>query len=164
MDWPTEIGTFCFLRNEGRTLFFYRNRGKNDMHQGFYVPPGGHFNRGERGIDCVEREFKEETGLIIKPRLRQIVMFYNKDRVLGGRTDKPDWYVEVFEANEFRGKLKPEKKGDKLVWVKDSRLSRLRRYDCDKVIFGLLDMEGIYETRFKYRGHRLVRISATRVD
>ena len=87
MDWPTELGTVCFIRKDNQTLFFYRNRGEVvDMHHGFHVPPGGHFNRGEMGIDCARREVKEETGLeiISEPRLlaAQDIMTSDKEHVV----------------------------------------------------------------------------------
>jgi 8-oxo-dGTP diphosphatase len=169
MDWPTEIGTFCFLHRNlngsNQTLYIERGGGEvKDMHHGFHVPPGGHFKRGERGIDCVIREFREETGLIIKnPKLRQIVMFYNKDRILGGKTDRPDWYVEVYEANEFEGKLKAERKKDKLVWIDDSQMQNLNVYECDRRIIKLLTEEGVYNVLVKYDGIDLETFDSVRI-
>ncbi|MDO8460385.1 MAG: NUDIX domain-containing protein [Nanoarchaeota archaeon] len=55
--------TMCFLKDKEKILFIYRNKGDNDIHNGRYVPPGGKTERGERGIDCIKREFKEEVGL-----------------------------------------------------------------------------------------------------
>lgn len=165
MDWPTEIGTLCFLRVDGKTLYFYRERGEEDIHNGLYVPPGGHFNRGERGIDCAAREFLEETGLKVRNlKLRQIVTFFNQDRVLGGRMDRPDWVVEVYEAKEFEGELKPERPGEKVVWVDDSSLDSLKMHECDRKILGLLMKEGVYEVLVKYRGESLERFDSVRVD
>jgi len=164
MEWPTEIGTMCFLRYNEKTLFFYRERGAEDIHNGWYVPPGGHFDRGERGIDCVIREFGEETGLRINnPKLRQIVMFFNKDRILGGKKDRPDWYVEVYEANQFEGVLKPERKGEKLIWVEDKNVGSLKIYECDRKIFDLLSSEGVYEVVVKYDGEKLEKFDSRRV-
>lgn len=76
--------TLCYLREGGKTLFLYRNKGEKDIHNGLYVAPGGKTEPGERGIDCIMREFLEETGLTLKdPRLRQVITFHNKGRVMG---------------------------------------------------------------------------------
>ena len=99
----------CFLRNNKQTLFLYRNKGEGDIHNGWYVPPGGRTERGERGIECMVREFKEETGLILtNPKLRVIATFYNQGRILGGKENPEDWCVEVYEARDYTGELKEE--------------------------------------------------------
>lgn len=36
-------------------------------HQDFWAPPGGGIQLGERATDCLRREFKEETGLLVEP-------------------------------------------------------------------------------------------------
>ncbi len=37
-----------------------------------YAPPGGKFETGETPLDCIMREFYEETGLrLINPRLQE---------------------------------------------------------------------------------------------
>jgi hypothetical protein len=88
--------TMCFLRNKQKTLLLYRNKGEGDIHHGWYVPPGGRTERGERGIDCMVREFREETGLIlINPKLRVIATFYNQGRILGGK-ENPEEYLNEF--------------------------------------------------------------------
>lgn len=99
-DYKPVTGTMCFLRVGGKTLLFFRNRGKGDLHQGYYAPPGGHINSGtkeryaKRGIDCIRREFQEETGLrVLNPRLRAIVTFDNFGRELGGKINPLHWKV-----------------------------------------------------------------------
>ncbi|MBI2124258.1 NUDIX domain-containing protein [Candidatus Pacearchaeota archaeon] len=155
-------GTMCFLRNRGKTLFLYRNGGEGDIHNGWYVPPGGRLERGERSIDCVLREFDEETGLkLINPKLRVIATFYNKGRILGGDKNQEDWRVEVYEANNFTGKLEEEHPKAKPVWVRD--LTEIRMYPGDRKIFDLLDQKGVWEAILQYRKEDLARFNCKRV-
>ena len=155
-------GTMCFLRNRGETLFLYRNRGEEDIHNGRYVPPGGRLERGERSIDCVLREFDEETGLkLINPKLRVIATFYNKGRILGGDKNPEDWRVEVYEANNFTGKLREEHSKAKPVWVRD--LTQIRMYPGDRKIFDLLGQKGVWEAILQYHKENLARFNCKRV-
>ena len=102
-------------KKERKALLLYRDRGTNDMHQGHFVAPGGHVESGERSLDNIVREFKEETGLrIIVPTLRVIATICDKG--------KPDWLVNFYEASLFRGYLKKEHEKDKLVWIPESEI------------------------------------------
>ena len=93
-------GTLGYLKVDGKTLFLHRHGGEDDTHNGFYVTPGGHTEPGERGLDCIRREFLEETGLTIEdPKLKIITLFDNRNRVLGGRKDHNDWFVNDLWRN-----------------------------------------------------------------
>lgn len=154
----------CFLRNNDSTLFLYREGGDGDIHHGWYVPPGGRNERGERGIDCIVREFKEETCLLlINPQLRVIATFYNQGRILGGKENPEDWQVEVYYAREFSGKLREEHSKAKPVWIKDSDLEKIRIYPGDRKILELLNHEGVFEVLTQYSGEELVRFDSVRI-
>jgi 8-oxo-dGTP diphosphatase len=158
-------GTACFLTNGGITLFLYRNRGKEDIHQGYYVAPGGTLEEGERSIDCIIREIKEETGLrLMDPRLRVIATFFNKGRILNGEENPEDWKVEFYDASAFNGRLKEEKPEDKLVWVTDSEISKIRMYEGDRKLFDLIrHQEGVFEVILQYSKENLIRFDCKRV-
>ena len=156
--------TACFLRNNRKTLLLYRNKGKGDIHHGWYVPPGGRIERGERGIDCIVREFREETGLtLINPKLRVIATFYNQGRILNKKENPEDWFVEIYEARNFKGKLKEEHPKAKPVWIKDTDLTNTRIYPGDKKILELLSQEGIFEVLAQYDKDELIRFESYKV-
>ena len=159
------LGTACYLRSEGKTLFLYRNAGNADIHNAKYVPPGGKTNRGEKGIDCDVREFKEETGLtLLNPKLRIIATFYNQGRIMGGKENPEDWQVEVYEASEYSGILMPEhQKNAEPLWVQDSDLSRIPMHEGDRKLMELLKEEGVYEALFQYEIEKLIRFEHVRV-
>ena len=156
--------TMCFLRCKGETLFLYRNRGEGDIHNGLYVPPGGQTERGERGIDCINREFHEETGLyLLNPKLKMIVTFYNKGRILGGKENPEDWCVEVYTAKDFTGTLKEEHPKAKPIWVPDSDLGKIKMHPGDRKILELLDHEGVLEAIVQYDKEDLTRFETRKV-
>lgn len=148
----------CFLTVDRKTLFLYRNKGAEDIHNKWYVPPGGRTERGERGIDCIMREFEEETGLkLINPKLKVIATFYNQGRILGGRENPEDWLVEVYVANEYNGKLKGEHSKAKPIWISELNLPDLRMYPGDRRIFDLCKQEGLFEVLVQYAKEELIR-------
>ena len=156
--------TMCFLRHKGETLFLYRNRGEGDIHNGWYVPPGGQTERGERGIDCINREFPEETGLyLLGPKLKVIATFYNHGRILGGKENPEDWCAEVYTANDFTGTLKEEHPKAKPIWISDSDLEKIKMYPGDRKIFELLGQKGILEAIVQYDKENLTRFESRRV-
>lgn len=141
-----------------------RDRVASDIHSGLYVVPGGQTERGERGVDCVVREFEQETGLtLVNPRLRAIVTFYNEGRLLGGRLNPDDWCVEVYTANSFTGSLKPESPQQLPIWVDSSNIPNLKMHEGDRRILELLNMEGVYETIVRYEGTKLTTFESRRV-
>lgn len=155
----------CFLRNNQETLLLYRNKGEGDIHHGWYVPPGGRTERGERGIDCIAREFKEETGLtLVNPKLRIIATFYNQGRILGGKENPEDWCVEVYEATDFEGKLKEEHPKAKPIWIKNPDLTNTKMYPGDRKIYELISQEGVFEVVTQYDKEELIRFESQRVS
>ena len=157
--------TMAYLRRNNKTLLLLRNDGPKDRHQGYYVPPGGRFERNERGVDCILREYEEETGLtLVEPRLKALTTFFNRGRKLGGEMDSEDWQVEVYAADSFKGKLRPEKENSPPIWVSDSKIDSVNMYPGDRMIMELLKINGIWEVITEYRGEEMIRFDSKRVD
>ena len=168
--------TLCYLRYNGKVLFIQRGGGSGDIHDGYFVVPGGRTEcsrpeiKCERGIDGISREFEEETGLrVIKPRLRAIVTFFNLGRKFGEIVDPEDYKVEVYEASEFTGELKSmsdSKKNKRLVWVDEEKISELNMSEGDRKLYDLLvkNPEGVFEILVKSKeGDKLERFDVARV-
>ncbi len=150
--------TLCYLKVDDKILFLCRNRIASDIHSGLYVVPGGQTERGERGIDCVLREFEQETGLkLVNPRLKAIVTFYNEGRVMGDKLSPEDWCVEVYTACEFSGVLKPESPDQIPIWVSNNDISSIKMHEGDRKILELLNKDGISEVIVQYEGKKLTR-------
>jgi ADP-ribose pyrophosphatase YjhB (NUDIX family) len=157
--------TVCYLRNVGKTLFLDRQGGSGDIHDKKSVPPGGKNEPGERSIDCIKREFPEETGYVLEnPRLRMVVTFNNQGRNMGGAKDRPDWVVSIYEATKYSGTLRAERPTAQPRWVADEDIPNLPMHEGDRKIIELLAQEGIYEVLVQYEGDRLKSFEYTRVD
>ena len=58
--------TVCYLKKENKVLMINFTKKWRQV----YAPPGGKFETGESPLDCILREYYEETGLkLINPRL-----------------------------------------------------------------------------------------------
>ena len=68
--------TLCYIERNDSYLMMHRIKKKHDVNAGKWIGVGGHFEMGESPEDCLLREVKEETGLILLSwRFRGIVTF-----------------------------------------------------------------------------------------
>lgn len=68
--------TLCYIEKDGKYLMLCRNRKKNDCNFGKWIGVGGKLEEGEGPENCLLREVREETGLLLTDyRIRGIVTF-----------------------------------------------------------------------------------------
>jgi 8-oxo-dGTP diphosphatase len=110
---------------------------------------GGKFEKGESPEECAIREVKEESGLIMKnPKLRGFITFPMFD-------GKKDWYVFLFTAHEFEGKLIDSREGT-LEWIHNGKLFDLNLWEGDKVFIPWLFQEKFFSAKFVYENGKYV--------
>lgn len=147
-----KLATLCYLTKNGRTLMLHRVKKQDDVHEGKWNGLGGKFEPGESPEDCVKREILEEAGLKLKsPRLKGVLTF--PDFAKG-----EDWYVFVFTASRFTGRLLDSDEGS-LAWIKDKDLLKLNLWEGDRVFLPLLRKRGQFSGKFHYRNGRLAGYS-----
>ena len=63
-----KLATLCYVTDKktNSTLMIYRNKKKNDYHEGKWNGLGGKFEQGESPEECAIREIEEESGLRVK--------------------------------------------------------------------------------------------------
>ena len=127
--------TACYLKKDNKVLMI-----KFDKKWGqVYAPPGGKFEEGESPLDCITREFYEETGLLlINPRLQGISFWH----------DSVDGIIFVYTAEDFSGELKAMSEEGKLEWVKFEDLSLINQFDQNKIFTPYLFKPEIFEGKF----------------
>ena len=69
-----------------------------------------------------------------------------------------DWYVFVFTASEFTGRLLDSDEGN-LAWIKDGDLLKLNLWEGDRVFLPLLKRRGHFSGKFHYKNGRLSKYS-----
>ena len=127
--------TACYLKKNGKVLMikFFKKWGQ------VYAPPGGKFESGESPLDCIIREYYEETGLtLIKPRLQGIS--YWKDSTEG--------IIFVYTAEDFEGDLTTISEEGKLEWISLESLSKIEQFDQNKKFTSYLFKDKLFEGKF----------------
>lgn len=142
------LATLCYVKHDGHTLMVYRNKKPNDIHAGKWNGLGGKFEAGETPEECVAREVREESGLVIRnPRLHGLLMF---PKFKGN-----DWYVFVFTATEFSGELIDSPEG-RLEWIPDEKLLSLNLWPSDQIFMPWIQNGEFFSAKFDYEGDQMI--------
>lgn len=143
-----KLATLCYIKKNGQTLMMHRIKRKDDLHFGKWNGLGGKMQPGETPEECVIREIVEESGLLIKdPLLKGFLTFPSFDKW-------DDWYVFVFTAYRFRGKLLDSAEGY-LKWVDDDELLKLDLWEGDHIFLPWLEDKKFFSAKFNYQNGRL---------
>lgn len=158
---PLQIATLAIIYRNTKDEMVWLHRGEGEFMQGFHVPPGGKFEQGERGEECIRREIKEETGLDLEKLVwRGIVLFDNKDRDFGDGRTKPDHMVWVYTAEALPANAQRGTADWK--WVHRRDFSQLNVQQGDYVLLDWAEnKEGIFSGVIKYKGKILSYSKAT---
>jgi 8-oxo-dGTP diphosphatase len=138
-----KLATLCYIRSGGRTLMMHRVKRAGDMHFGKWNGLGGKLHMGETPEECVIREVREESGLVLeRPQLKGFITFPAFD-------EEEDWYVFVFTGREFTGTLIECREGN-LEWIDDAELPKLDLWEGDHVFMPWLDQDRIFSAKICY--------------
>lgn len=149
-----KLATLCYVKHAGKTLMIHRVKKKNDIHAGKWNGLGGKLHPGETPEECVIREVREESGLMIEqPELKGILTFplFALDE---------DWYAFVFVARRFQGELIDSPEGT-LRWIEDDKLLDLNLWEGDLIFLPRLEKPGIFSGKFTYRDGHLIEHQMT---
>ncbi len=142
------LATLCYIKQGQHTLMVYRNKKPNDMHAGKWNGLGGKFEPGESPEECVTREVREESGLEVRhPKLHGLLIFPN--------FKGDDWYVFVFTAREYSGKILDDSSEGDLEWIPDEKLASLNLWESDRVFFPWLESDRFFTAKFIYAGNKM---------
>ena len=143
-----QLATLCYVRKKDQTLMIHRIKKENDVHEGKWNGLGGKFLPGESPEQCVIREVKEESGLKIKnPELKGFLTFPKFIKNV-------DWYVFVYEAHQFTGKLIESAEGN-LEWIYNNDLLQLNLWEGDRHFFKWMEEKKFFSAKFYYEDGNL---------
>jgi len=147
-----QLGTLCYIRNGNSILMLHRTKKVNDDMAGYWIGLGGHIDtlHGESPHECVVREVREESGLVIQPTLRAIVTFRNVEK----ETD--DWYAYIFTAETSSTTVTECSEGE-LAWIPYNSLKDLKLIDGDRLLITwLYEQDKFISAKFIYNQKQLV--------
>jgi 8-oxo-dGTP diphosphatase len=127
--------TVCYLKKDNQVLMikFAKKWGQ------VYAPPGGKFETGETPLDCIIREFKEETGLtLINPKLQGISYWH----------DSYEGIIFVYTATEYEGNLCLSSSEGELEWIKTDDLLTIKQFEQNEKFTPHLFKDELFEGKF----------------
>lgn len=127
--------TVCYLKKDNKVLMIKFSKKWGQV----FAPPGGKFETGETPLDCIIREYKEETGLtLINPKLQGIS--YWKDTAEG--------IIFVYIAENFEGNLLKSSEEGQLEWIKIDDLLSIKQFDQNEKFTPYLFKNELFEGKF----------------
>ena len=141
--------SLCYIYRGDEVLMLHRTLKKNDLNHDKWIGLGGKFEEGESPEDCVLREVREETGLILTSwRYRGIITFVN------------DLYeaelMHLFTADGFTGEMTACDEGEP-AWIRKDELDALPQWEGDRIFMKLLDEDApFFSLKLVYSGERLL--------
>lgn len=141
--------SLCYLEQDGRWLLLHRTKKQHDPNAGKWIGVGGKFEEGESPDDCVCREVREETGLVLtRWRFRGIVTFVSDTW--------PTEYMHLFTADGFSGEVHADCPEGQLAWVEQDKVEQLPLWEGDRVFLRLLrERESFFSLKLVYTGDAL---------
>lgn len=143
------LTTLCYIEKDNQYLMLHRVSKTQDINKDKWIGVGGHFEAEESPEECLLREVREETGLVLTSyRFRGIVTFIS---------DK--WQTEymcLYTADAYEGDLTECDEGV-LSWVDKDMLHTLNLWEGDKIFLDLLAKDTpFFSLKLRYEGDRLV--------
>ena len=127
-------------------LMLHRNKKENDPNEGKWIGIGGKIEEGETPDECVKREVREETGLILTEYESVGIVHFSSDRW----TDED---LHLYFAVDFEGTLSENCDEGELKWVKKEDVLNLPAWEGDMYFLKkLLSGERDIEITLQYKG------------
>ncbi|MCD8119105.1 MAG: NUDIX domain-containing protein [Lachnospiraceae bacterium] len=149
MDMKSKLTTLCYLEKDGMYLMMHRVKKEHDINKDKWIGIGGHFEGLESPEECLLRETREETGLLLTSwQFRGIVTFITDMNFVE--------YMCLYTADAWEGTLSECDEGE-LEWVRKEDVYGLPIWEGDRIFFRLLEgRREFFSLKLRYEGERLV--------
>ena len=145
----SNLTTLCYIEKNNKYLMLHRVKKENDINKDKWIGVGGHFEADESPEECLLREVKEETGLLLTSwKLRGIITFISNE----WQTE----YMFLYTADGFEGEIIECMEGN-LEWVDKADMYELPLWEGDKIFLNLLDTtDEFFSLKLSYEKDKLV--------
>lgn len=127
--------TACYLKQGNKVLMI---KFSNKWGQ-VYAPPGGKFESYETPLDCIIREYEEETGLkLINPKLQGISYW----------KDSKEGIIFIYTSEKYKGTLKENSVEGNLEWIEIDNLLNIKQFEQNVLFTPYLFKDKLFEGKF----------------
>ena len=142
--------TLCYIENSGHYLMLLRNKKKLDLNEGKWIGIGGKLEENETIEECMLREVREETSLLLTSyRYRGVIDFVSDSA--------PEEIMHLYTATIPDMSSPIECKEGTLKWIPISEVSGLNLWEGDRVFLKLLLEDApFFHLRLIYHGDSLI--------
>ena len=135
--------TLCYIEKDNKYLMLHRTKKEKDDNSDKWIGIGGKIEEGETPKECILREAKEETGLILNSVCFRGIVYFRNDFY-------PDEDMYLFTSKDFSGTIKECDEGD-LEWIDKEDLYNLTLWEGDKIFLEALKKnEDFFELTLNY--------------
>ena len=141
-----KMTTLCYIENNDCYLMLHRTKKKKDVNKDKWIGVGGHAEGNETPQECLLREVKEETGLLLTSyKFRGLITFISDEYEAE--------MMCLFTADGYTGELITCDEGE-LEWVKKSDVPQLPTWEGDAQFLKLLleDEKRFFAMKLRYEG------------
>jgi 8-oxo-dGTP diphosphatase len=101
-DRNVKSSTLCYIEKDGCYLMMDRVVKENDVNHDKWIGVGGHFEEGETADECLVREVREETGVVISDyRYRGLITFVPPE----GSIELMHLYTATLDGADLSGSI-----------------------------------------------------------
>ena len=145
--------TLCYIEKDGCYLMLYRNKKPNDPCEGKWVGVGGKFEPGETPEECLLREVREESGLILTSYQFCGIVHFVSDTW-------PDEDMYLYTSSSFTGADSFDCDEGDLKWIPKEQILNLNLWEGDKYFLEpLIKGKTNISMTFRYAGHQCVEVT-----
>lgn len=127
--------TVCYLKKDNKILMIKFSKKWGNV----YAPPGGKFEKGESPLDCIIREFKEETGLtLVNPKLQGMSYWQ----------ESSEGIIFVYTAENYEGKQISMSEEGNLEWITIEELLTIKQFEQNEKFTPYLFKNELFEGKF----------------
>lgn len=146
-----KITTLCYIEKDGAYLMLHRTKKEKDINRDKWIGVGGHAEADESPEECLLREVKEETGLMLTSYCFRGLVTFVSDECESEQ-------MCLFTADGFEGEISVCDEGD-LEWVDKSVVPTLPTWEGDAIFLRLLlgGEQRFFTLKLVYEGSSLTR-------
>lgn len=146
--------TLCYIEKDNMYLMLHRTKKEIDCNKGKWIGVGGKLETGETAAECLLREVREETGIVLDSYQPRGIITFTSDI---WESERMYLFTADYPGHSRKDAL-PECSEGELRWVSREDIPQLNLWEGDRLFLELLRIdEPFFFMELDYEGDELVR-------